>query len=79
MLKKIIPFLIFITITFLSYCDFKDIASNDPQEVCCRSFGIGADLLECCESYDWEKEEDCSLPDNNDGGGKEVVDDIYCE
>jgi hypothetical protein len=42
-------------------------------KVCCESFGYGAQMVQCCESYEWTTAEACTVPPGFVGGGKQVV------
>lgn len=46
--------------------------------VCCESFGYGAQMVKCCESYQWTSPDACVVPPNHVGGGKQVVDSQLC-
>jgi len=48
------------------------------EVICCESFGFGAGMKKCCESYEWTLPYECLLPDNLVGGGKQIVDDSFC-
>ncbi|HRZ28432.1 MAG TPA: hypothetical protein P5346_11590 [Spirochaetota bacterium] len=63
----ILPLLI--PLTYLE-CDYEH------NMVCCETYGLGADLEKCCETYESVEKEECS--GTIDGGGKQVVDDSYC-
>ena len=47
-------------------------------QVCCESFGFGARMVKCCESYAWTAPEACTVPPDFVGGGKAVVADSMC-
>lgn len=47
-------------------------------QVCCESFGYGAMMVKCCESYAWTAPEACVTPEGFVGGGKAVVADEMC-
>jgi hypothetical protein len=42
-------------------------------QVCCESFGHGAQMVKCCESYAWTTAEACTVPPGMVGGGKQIV------
>ena len=46
--------------------------------VCCESFGYGAMMVKCCESYAWVLPDQCSTEATTGGGGKKIVDDSLC-
>lgn len=53
-------------------------AATPPSEaaadkVCCESFGYGAQMVKCCESYEWTTAAACTVPPGFVGGGKQVV------
>ena len=50
---------------------------SPAAEVCCESFGYGAQMVKCCESYAWTPAEACVDP-GMPGGGKAIVDDALC-
>ena len=47
--------------------------------ICCESYGWGANMEKCCESYEWITKEKCTTPEGFTGGGKQIVDNSYCE
>lgn len=49
-----------------------------PAQVCCESFGYGAQMVKCCESYAWTTPEACTVEEGFVGGGKAVVSDDKC-
>ncbi|MCK4553058.1 hypothetical protein KAT80_02550, partial [Candidatus Pacearchaeota archaeon] len=51
-------------------------ASN---KVCCHKFGYGNQMKKVNSQYQWIDEESCVTPEGFVGGGREVVDDEYCE
>ncbi len=71
----------------LQYCEHgcenaTCIEEGDEAEgelICCESFGYGAEMVKCCETYEWTTAEECAVPEAFVGGGKQVVDDSYCE
>ena len=58
-----------------------DTSSDQPTEdkVCCESFGYGAEMKECCQSYEWTTLDNCEAPNKLVGGNERVVDDSYCQ
>ncbi|MCP4624808.1 MAG: hypothetical protein GY850_14975 [bacterium] len=65
-------------------CPCAETPENCPQDclpnerVCCESFGYGASMEVCCESYEWTTPEECVVPDDFVGGGKKIVSDAFC-
>jgi hypothetical protein len=55
----------------------KDGPTSDEQ-VCCESFGYGAMMVKCCESYEWTTRSECAVPEQHVGGGKQVVEAGKC-
>lgn len=53
-------------------------APEASELVCCESYGFGAMMAKCCETYAWTKPTECSVPEGFTGGGKQVVDDGKC-
>jgi|JI10StandDraft_1071094.scaffolds.fasta_scaffold08742_9 hypothetical protein len=60
-------------------------ATDDPpaetppaDRVCCESFGYGAQMVPCCQSYAWTTAAECTVPPGLVGGGKQVVADDKC-
>jgi hypothetical protein len=47
-------------------------------QVCCESFGYGAQMVKCCETYAWTAADACVVAPGMVGGGKDVVDDSKC-
>lgn len=58
-------------------CVTKSETAN--KKVCCESYGFGAGMVKCCESYQWTIPEECVVPDGFVGGGKQIVDDTKCQ
>lgn len=69
----------------LSACS-KQVPPNEPEPsqpasadlVCCESYGFGAMMAKCCESYAWTTADACTVSPEHVGGGKDVVDDALC-
>jgi len=55
-----------------------DETATEPAQVCCESFGYGAQMVKCCESYAWTAPDACVVPEGLVGGGKAVVADDLC-
>lgn len=53
-------------------------AAPAGAKVCCESFGYGAMMAKCCETYAWSTADECVVPAGMVGGGREVVDDAKC-
>lgn len=54
-------------------------AETAPADrVCCESFGYGAQMVPCCQSYAWTTAAECTVPPGMVGGGKQVVADDKC-
>ena len=51
---------------------------ND-EEVCCKTYGLGTMMKKVNIRYGWAKESECITPEGLLGGGREIVDDKYCE
>jgi hypothetical protein len=54
-------------------------AEPGADRVCCESFGYGAGMEKCCESYAWTTAAECTIPPGFVGGGKNVVTDDRCQ
>lgn len=72
-------------VLLLAACPKSDPASTPPDapvdtpaQVCCESFGYGAQMVKCCESYAWTAPDACVVSPELVGGGKAVVDDARC-
>lgn len=52
---------------------------KEEGKVCCESFGYGAEMKKCCETYEWTDADKCTTEEGFVGGGKEIVDDSKCE
>lgn len=55
-----------------------EMPADDTSRVCCESFGYGAQMVKCCESYAWTTAEECTVPEGLVGGGKQVVSGDHC-
>ncbi|HVV84376.1 MAG TPA: hypothetical protein VHE35_15015, partial [Kofleriaceae bacterium] len=53
-------------------------ADGSAKQVCCESFGYGAQMVKCCETYAWTAADACVAPAGLVGGGKDVVSDDKC-
>lgn len=53
-------------------------AAKTEGQVCCESFGYGAMMAKCCESYSWTAPGECVVPEGMVGGGRAVVADEKC-
>lgn len=51
----------------------------EDNRVCCKIFGLGAEMVEVNVKYEWTTPEACRTPRGVEGGGMEIVDDKYCE
>lgn len=49
------------------------------KKVCCESFGYGAKMKKCCESYQMMLPENCQVEEGTAGGGMQIVDDSFCK
>lgn len=70
---------LFLIIFFIFSCDLYQDDSTDDNMVCCESYGYGAQMVKCCETYEWTLPEECTVPEGFVGGGKEIVSDEFCE
>jgi hypothetical protein len=43
------------------------------DKVCCESFGYGAQMAQCCQTYAWTTADECKVAPGFVGGGKQVV------
>lgn len=67
--------------------DFGSNLNNDlnndkkTKVVCCKTFGYGAEMVECCQKYEWTDPDKCSISDELQitGGGKAIVEDSFCK
>jgi starvation-inducible outer membrane lipoprotein len=58
-----------------------DSDKNQKTKVCCKTFGYGSRMVECCQRYEWTDPDKCSYPEDLQitGGGKVIVEDSFCE
>ncbi len=52
--------------------------TGNEEKVCCESYGYGDQMVKCCETYEWTTAEECKVPENFVGGGKDIVDRSHC-
>jgi len=50
----------------------------EDEMVCCKSYSLGANMVETNIKYEKVFASECSVPEGWVGGGKTVVDDIFC-
>jgi len=57
-----------------------DETEDDSYErVCCKVYGLGSRMRHVNIRYGWIEEDECVTPEEFVGGGREIVDDDYCE
>lgn len=59
-------------------------ANNNSEDdsggnVCCKVYGLGNRMKQVNIRYGWTEENECVTPQGFVGGGREIVDDKYCE
>ena len=81
--KSMIQMNLFILILFslaTSLCaEKKEESKTNTEKVCCESFGYGARMIKCCQSYEMVPRDQCKVEDGLVGGGKQVVDLSFCK
>ena len=66
-------------------CPCPESTTNCPQDcfpdrvVCCESFGYGAFMEKCWQTYQWTTADECMESADVVGGGAEIVDDSFCQ
>ena len=56
-----------------------DDVSEINERVCCKVYGLGSRMRQINIRYGWIEENECVTPEGFVGGGREIVDDDYCE
>jgi len=56
----------------------KDFAKYPHREVCCKSYGLGANMNQVNIQYEMLPANECEVPEGFVGGGKDIVKDSYC-
>ncbi len=56
------------------------VLTNPPPvgKVCCHTFGYGAFMARCCDTYAWIDQGTCIYPQDYVGGGAEIAPNAYC-
>ncbi|MCK5043641.1 PepSY domain-containing protein [Candidatus Pacearchaeota archaeon] len=49
------------------------------ERVCCKVYGLGSRMKQVNIRYGWTTENNCVTPEEFAGGGREIVEDKYCE
>ena len=49
------------------------------EQVCCKTYGLGVNMTEVNVDYNMVREADCSVPPGFVGGGKDPVEDSFCD
>ncbi len=57
----------------------EDAMTNNIDKVCCETFGYGARMIKCCQSYEMISRDRCKVEEGLVGGGKQVVDVSFCK
>jgi len=47
--------------------------NNNGEEVCCHIFGFGVNMKKVNSQYELMEEDNCTVPEDFVGGGREVV------
>lgn len=60
--------------------DISGVCIDDDKSdrVCCHKFGYGSQMKRVNSQYQFVEREDCVVPDDFVGGGREIVDDSFC-
>lgn len=56
-----------------------DEENETSDKVCCHKFGYGAGMEIVNSKYQYIEREDCTVPEGFTGGGREIVDNEFCE
>jgi len=68
---------------FIIQADELTTSNNDLSEsgekVCCKVYGLGSQMKQVNIRYGWIEEDECVTPEEFVGGGREIVNDDYCE
>ena len=54
-------------------------ACEEHIEVCCKIYGLGIEMEEVNVHYEFMEASECSVPEGFDGGGRDIVENKYCE
>jgi len=52
---------------------------EDEDFICCKIYGFGVGMEQVNIHYELMEEDDCSVPEDFVGGGREIVNNSYCE
>lgn len=52
---------------------------TSEKKVCCESYGYGSEMKKCCEKYEMTTKEECKVKEDFVGGGKNIVDNSFCQ
>ena len=79
-MKQMNLFIIILFCLATSVCaEKKEENKTNTEKVCCESFGYGARMIKCCQSYEMVPRDQCKVEDGLVGGGKQVVDLSFCQ
>ena len=78
-MKKVFIFIILSLFLINFIFAQTSIQQADDEEVCCEIYGLGTMMKKVNVRYGWAKESECITPEGLLGGGREIVDDKYCE
>ncbi len=53
--------------------------STESNKICCHIYGLGNMMKKVNSKYQWMEESECVVPENFVGGGREIIDDNYCQ
>jgi len=53
--------------------------SENEEQICCKIYGLGNMMEEVNIYYERTSKENCKIPEEFVGGGREIVDDEFCE
>ena len=54
-------------------------SANSEEKVCCKIYGLGVMMKQVNIHYRLVEKSECEIPEGFVGGGREIVDDEYCE
>jgi len=83
-MKKLFMFILttlfLVSFVFIIQADELTTSDNELNEkVCCKVYGLGSRMKQVNIRYGWIEENECVTPEEFVGGGREIVDDDYCE
>jgi len=79
----VLTMLFLVSFIFIIQADELTISDNylneSGEKVCCKVYGLGNRMKQVNVRYGWTNEDECVTPEGFVGGGREIVDNNYCE